>query len=107
MGQLIVIVLMFAMAVIIGAWRQMNSLTEIKDPFGIARAWRSRILRISTWFLVAAFSIVSCYLLVDISQPFVGEFISRFIFGVALYIRWQVSMLLGFYWLTDDYKKNF
>lgn len=94
---------LFLVSILLGAWRQYNGLIEAKEPYGVARAWASPIIRISSWIVVAMLSIWSCMIFSSSLQQVLGELIGQFMFGILIAMRWIISMGLG----AKQYSKHY
>jgi hypothetical protein len=44
-------------AILVGAWRQMCTVLEVRAPFELPSAWRSVLVRIITWAASTGFSV--------------------------------------------------
>lgn len=84
----------------------MNSILMAKHPYDIASLWMNPLVRVVTWIIVTLLSIAGCYILLKLAQPIVGETISAFLFGVALFARWLISMGLATKKLSKYYKTD-
>ena len=100
---MIIATILFIFATIIGGWRQMNTVLQVRHPHDVARYWMNPAVRSVTWIIVATLALVSCYILSKEIQTSVGELFGQFMFGVLLLVRWLVSMGLSTFTLSKWY----
>lgn len=85
----------FVLAVMIGSWRQSCVIYEVRLPYNLPRYWSYSYIRILTWLITAALSIIYSFLIASWVIENIGELIGKFSFGVLLLIRWITSNFFG------------
>lgn len=87
----------FALAVAVGAWRQMCTVYELKMPFNNPPIWRKTSVRVVTWLMSTSLSLIFATILSLWVTAALNDWVGKFSFGVFLYIRWLTSAFFGAY----------
>jgi len=94
--NMIFTVIIFLIAVALGAWRQSCIVYETHNAPELGpRAWYTAGIRQITWLITTIFSIAFAFIVATWLSINVGEFIGKFSFGVLLVLRWFISMVIG------------
>lgn len=100
----------FALAVAIGAYRQMCGVYELYLPYNCPPLWQSTFARVITWSISTVLSIVYAFILAMWVIDTVNDWVGKFSFGVFLVLRWQISALIGAYPAmkrVEEFRKEF
>ena len=98
----IVGIVVLAIASIIGGWRQQCIFIEKNNPYELPRNWRGNGRYISL-LIVIAISLYGALLVVypAESSP------AKFMFGVILFLRWLISIFIGYKLFIKYYPDEF
>jgi len=81
-------------AILVGAWRQMCIVLEVRAPFELPSAWRSVGVRLITWAASTGFSVFFAFVVTG--WIIANELpLGPFWFGVLLVLRWFASSLFA------------
>lgn len=93
--EILIGLVLFVLAVLLGAWRQKCAVYEVHWSYNCPSAWRSSMVKMGTWIIVALFALAGSFILSTWIVDNIGDLIGRFSFGVLLVVRWTLSFLFG------------